>query len=249
MHSPPRIPPHHRPRGLEILYEDRHLFVINKEAGLLTTAPRHVKARTAESVLNDFFRKGSRISRRSVFLVHRLDRETSGVMLFAKSFETQQRLKNDWARTEKLYLAALCGHLAEPCGILTSYLAEDEDLYMVPVGCGDGGKLARTAYVLIGETRALSLVKIRLLSGRKNQVRVQFAERGCPVAGDRKYGHGGPPASRLCLHAKSIALAHPHDGRPLFFDTPIPPVFGQIAPGFGEADWNGAPTPPGRRSP
>ncbi len=237
---PPR---RHRPRGVEILHDDRDLYVVNKHPGVLTTSTRRGEAATAENAMSNYLRKGDARSRKHVFLVHRLDRETSGVLLFAKSFQAQQTLKDNWASTEKLYLAAVRGRLKERCGIFASYLAEDDEMYVHSVADARRGKFSQTAYAVIGECGGVSLVKIRLLSGRKNQIRVQFAENGLPVLGDAKYGAGDSFRQRLCLHAKSIAFHHPHNGRRLFFDTPIPDVFRMIAKGFSEDDWNATDVP------
>jgi tRNA pseudouridine32 synthase/23S rRNA pseudouridine746 synthase/23S rRNA pseudouridine1911/1915/1917 synthase len=227
----------HRPRGVEILYDDRDLYVVNKAPGVLTHGTRRDEAATAENAMSDYYRKGDSRSRKHVFLVHRLDRETSGVLLFAKTFEAQQTLKDNWPSTEKFYLAAVRGHLKERCGIFSSYLAEDEDLYVSSVNDPSQGKFSQTAYAVIGEAGALSFVKIRLLSGRKNQIRVHFSEHGLPVVGDMKYGRDDPFRQRLCLHAKSIAFNHPHSRERMFFDTPIPAVFVKLAKGLTEADW------------
>lgn len=227
----------HRPRGVEILHEDRDLFVVNKEPGVLTTGTRRDEAFTAENVLSDYLRKGCARSNKHVYLVHRLDRETSGVLLFAKSEAAQQRLKDNWKSTEKFYLAAVRGHLKAKRGLFTSYLAENEDLYVFSVDDPSQGKLSQTAYAVIKEAPGLSLVKIKLLTGRKNQIRVHFAEAGHPVAGDAKYGRGDPFRERLCLHAKSIAFDHPHSGRRMFFETPIPETFARLARGLTEAEW------------
>jgi len=227
----------HRPRGLEILYEDRDLFVVNKEPGVLTTGTRRDEAFTAENALNDYFRKGCARSSKHVYLVHRLDRETSGVLLFAKTEEAQQQIKDNWKGTEKFYLAAVYGHLKKPSGVFSSYLAENEDQYVYSVSNPAKGKLSQTAYTVIKTTPSLSLVKIKLLTGRKNQIRVQFTEAGHAVVGDPKYGHKNPLHERLCLHAKSIAFNHPHSGKRLFFDTPIPEVFIRLAGGLTEAEW------------
>ncbi len=231
------IPRRHRPRGLEILHEDRDLFVVNKEAGLLTMATRKDEAFTAENVLNDYVRKGCARSNKHVWLVHRLDRETSGVLLVAKSEEAQQHLKDHWKSTEKYYLAAVRGHLKAKSGIFSSYLAENEDQFVYSVADPAKGKFSQTAYTVIKETPTLSLVKIKLMTGRKNQIRVQFAEHGHPVVGDPKYGARDAFRERLCLHAKSIAFGHPHSGKRLFFDTPIPEVFSRLAGGLDEPLW------------
>lgn len=232
-----KLPRKHRPRGLEILHEDRDLFVVNKEPGVLTTATRRDEPFTAENVLNDYVRKGCARSRKQVYLVHRLDRDTSGVLLFAKTEEAQQQIKDNWKKTEKFYLAAVYGHLKTKRGVFSSYLAENEDQFVYSVSDPSKGKLSQTAYAVIKETPTLSLVKIKLLTGRKNQIRVQFAEQGHAVAGDAKYGRKDPFRERLCLHAKSIAFDHPHSGKRLSFDTPIPDVFSRLAGGLTEAEW------------
>lgn len=239
------IPRKHRPRGLEILHEDRDLFVVCKEPGVLTTGTRRDEDFTAENVLNDYVRKGCARSSKHVYLVHRLDRETSGVLLFAKSEEAQQKIKDNWKATEKFYLAAVRGHLKAKSGIFSSYLAENEHQFVYSVADPSKGKFSQTAYAVIKEAPALSLVKIKLLTGRKNQIRVQFAEHGHPVVGDPKYGTHDPFRERLCLHAKSIAFDHPHSGKRLFFDTPVPEVFVRLAGGLDEADWLNAQVPPG----
>ncbi len=233
----PSISYKHRPRGLEILHEDRDILVVNKEPGVLTTGTRRGEDFTAENVLNDFVRKGCARATKHVYLVHRLDRETSGVLLFAKTEEAQQSIKDNWKETEKFYLAVVRGHLKEKSGIYASYLAENEDQFVYSVADPSKGKLSQTAFTVIREMPSLSLVKIKLLTGRKNQIRVQFAEHGHPVLGDPKYGTRDPFRERLCLHAKSIAFNHPHSGERLFFDTAIPAVFKRVAGGFEEAEW------------
>lgn len=228
----------HRPRGIEILHEDRDIFVVNKAPGVLTTGTRRDEAFTAENALNNYLRKGCARSSKHVYLVHRLDRETSGVLLFAKTEEAQQRLKDNWKANEKLYLALVRGHLSQRQGIFSSHLAENEDLYVFSVEDPSLGRLSQTEYAVIKETPALSAVKIRLLTGRKNQIRVHFTEAGHPVVGDPKYGRDDTYRERLCLHAKSIAFDHPFTGRRLCFETPLPAEFARLARGLTEADWN-----------
>lgn len=234
---PPDIPRKYRPRGLTILFEDRDLFVVDKEPGVLTTETRKGEPFTAENALNEYFRKGCGRSNKHVWLVHRLDRETSGVLLFAKTEQAQQALKDNWKSTEKFYLAIVRGHLSEKRGVITSYLAENEDQFVYSVLDPSKGKLSQTAYAVIKETPALSAVKVGLLTGRKNQIRVHFAERGHPVVGDPKYGKKDPFRERLCLHAKSIAFDHPHSGQRLFFDIPAPAALSRLVNGLTEAEW------------
>jgi 23S rRNA-/tRNA-specific pseudouridylate synthase len=134
-------------------------------------------------------------------------------------------------------LAAVHGHLDPKSGVIESYLAEDEDQFVSSTGAPEKGKLAQTQYQVIKETRVLSIVKIKLLTGRKNQIRVHFAEKGHPVAGDPKYGHTGKPYERLALHAKFISFIHPHYGKRMIFNTAIPDFFKKIAGGLEELDW------------
>jgi len=215
-------PGRHRPRGLEILYEDRDLLVVNKEPGVLTTATRRGETFTAEEVLSDYLRKGCARSTKRVFLVHRLDRETSGVLLFAKSGEAQQRLKEAWPTTEKFYLAVVRGRMSVPQAVLTSYLAERDDLFVVPVADPSQGKRSQTAYTVIKATPALTFVKIRLLTGRRNQIRVQFADRGFPLLGDQVYGQKSELLDRQALHAEVLGFRHPVTDEQVTVMSPLP---------------------------
>jgi len=199
-----------------ILHEDRDVIVIAKPAGLLTTHTRLVgrTAResqpTAENFLNDYVRKGQLRSRNRVWLVHRLDRETSGVMMFARSEEVAEHFRADWsALTEKTYLARVGGILTEEAGVFESCLREDDDGYRVR--SARTGKPARTEWRRLSTEDGTTLVEVTLKSGRKNQIRVHFSEAGHPVVGDVKYG--GMPASRLYLHALRLRFVHPHTGK------------------------------------
>ena len=208
----------------DILYEDREVIVIDKPAGLLTT---HTKVQgrtareaqyTAENLLNDYVRKGQFKSRNRVWLVHRLDRETSGVMMFAKTEEVAEYFRSDWNRlTEKTYLALVEGGMEKESGVFESYLLEDADGYRVrSVAPGvPGGRSARTEWKVLPSDRKAklpaTLVEIKLKSGRKNQIRVHFSEAGHPVVGDVKYG--ARPADRLYLHSSRLAFRHPRTGR------------------------------------
>ena len=231
----------HRPRGLDIVYEDRDLLIVDKSAGLLTMSFHKDQDRTAEVLLNDYVRKGCIRSRNRVFLVHRLDRETSGLLVFARSEAVQQHLKDHWQDTHKFYLAAVHGHLEKRSGLISTYLAEDEDQFVRSVQDPQAGRLAQTEYWVIKETHTLSLLKIRLLTGRKNQIRVHFAERGHPVVGDPKYGRRNRSGGDMALHAKSLALDHPRTGQRLCLETAIPERFQRLANGLTEEDWAGRP--------
>ena len=227
-------------RGLKILYEDRDVVVVNKNPGVLSCSTRAHDEFTAENVLSDYLRKGDSKSRNQAYLVHRLDRDTSGIMVFAKSAEMQRRLVDNWANAEKLYIVAVYGHLAQPAGVLSGYLAQDENLLVHAVRDPGRGHYAETEYAVVGETATVTILKVRLRTGRRNQIRVQFKDHGLPVVGDVKYNWKDPFRERLCLHAKSLAFDHPYDGRRCAFETDIPEVFRQVARGLREADWQKA---------
>ena len=220
-----------------ILFEDDDVIVIEKPTGLLATHTKLVgrlareSQLTAENLLNDYVRKGQAKSKKRVWLVHRLDRETSGVMMFAKSEDVAEKFRADWASlTEKTYRARVEGLLEEESGTFESYLLEDADGYRVrSVAAPDARrtsrsartpKLARTEWRRISTTDGTTLVEVKLKTGRKNQIRVHFSEAGHPVIGDEKYG--GERASRLYLHALSLRFRHPRTGEWLEF-TASPP--------------------------
>ena len=190
-----------------ILYEDDNIIVIDKPAGLLTTHTRLVgreaRARqlTAENLLNDYVRKGQLKSRKQVYLVHRLDRETSGVMMFAKSQAVADWYRDNWHElTQKTYLAKVEGKLESSEGVFENYLKEDPKTgKMHVVGKDAGGKLAIIRWRTEGDE-----VVVQLETGRKNQIRVQFAHAGHPIVGDEKYG--GHKADRLYLHATQLKV-------------------------------------------
>ena len=214
--------------GLAILYEDEDIIAINKPAGLLTIATAKEKSQTAYFMLTDYVRKGSARSRKRVFIVHRLDRETSGVLLFAKTFESKTKLQEAWASTEKHYLAVVHGRLTKKADTITSYLAEDKAHRVYSTPNSRQGRLARTAYRVLKEAKRMTLLDVNLLTGRKNQIRVHLADIGHPVVGDRKYGDAKGPRARLALHAHSISFMHPVSGQKLTLVAPTPPLFSKI---------------------
>ena len=195
-----------------ILYEDRDVIVIDKPAGLLTTHTRAKESNTAEEWLNDYVRKGQRRSRLHVWLVHRLDRETSGVMMFAKSEAVAEWFRANWSElTEKTYVARVEGELSDESGVFESYLADDPRTMKVhSVADPQLGKFARTEWRRLAVERGTTLVEVSLKTGRKNQIRVHFGEAGHPIAGDVKYG--ARRASQLCLRAVRLRFRHPHTG-------------------------------------
>ena len=199
--------------------------MVEKPSGLLTVGTARDKARTAHYLLNDYVRKGDPKSRNRVYVVHRLDQDTSGILLFAKSEKAKQFLQEHWDETDKYYLAIVHGRLTPPEGKISTYLAENKAHNVYSTGVATKGKLSHTAYQVLQESRENSLVEIHLLTGRKHQIRVHFAGLGHPVLGDQKYGNNAQPAKRLALHASRISFLHPFNGRRLSFDTGMPEDF------------------------
>jgi len=218
----------HQPQGFEILYEDRDVIVGNKAAGSLAVAALWNKEDTVHAALNTYVRKGNARSRKCVFVVHRLDQATSGAMIFAKTGPAQIFLKDNWTTTKKIYYAVVPGRLARKSGTISSHLIEDEDYVMRSTADSAKGKLAHTTYTVIKETGNFSLLKIDLLTGRKNQIRVHLADLGHPVVGDDKYGKSDPRHKRLALHSRSISFTHPFSGKRLTFTAPVPEYFTRL---------------------
>lgn len=215
-----RLPP-----GLEILHEDRDLIVVNKAPGLLTIATDRDKERTAYRLMTDYVRRGMARSRERVFVVHRLDRDTSGVLVFARTEETKRKLQAEWDTTEKHYLAVVHGVPVQREGTITSYLTENAAFRVYSTPDPKKGLLSRTAYRVIREMRGFSVLDVVLLTGRKNQIRVHLSEQGNPIVGDGKYGRPHDPHRFLALHARSLAFTHPRSGHRLLFEADPPPHF------------------------
>ncbi len=226
----------HLPKGLEIIYEDRDILVIDKPSGLLTMGTNTEKSRTAYFALTDYVRKGCAKSRNRIFIVHRLDKDTSGVLIFAKSEEAKFRLQSQWSETKKKYLAVVHGRFEKRSGTITTYLAEKQGYGIYSTSDSKNGKLASTRYNVIRETKRYSLLEIDLLTGRKHQIRVHIADSGHPVVGDRRYGKKDKTAQRMALHALSIAFRHPFSGKELFFETKMPEYFGRLVGTLDQAD-------------
>jgi 23S rRNA pseudouridine1911/1915/1917 synthase len=198
---------------------------VNKTNGLLTIKTGMGQESTAHHLLNEYVRKGNSKSNNRVFVVHRLDRDTSGILLFAKSEKAKRFLQDEWQNFEKKYVAVVRGSLPEKKGLIRSYLVENSAHKMYSVNDPEKGKLAKTEYRVLKESTAYSLLDINLLTGRKNQIRVHCADNGCPVVGDKKYGVKEPGIKRLCLHAASIAFIHPFTKEPMNFETKVPAYF------------------------
>lgn len=221
------------PKGLGILHEDPDLLVVDKPVGLLTMGTDSEKERTAFFALTDYVRRGDTKSRKRIFLVHRLDRETSGVLLLAKTEKAKRYLKDHWREeVTKVYLAVVHGHMPKPADTIESYLLEEEAYNVHSTFDRERGRLSRTAYRVLKETKEFSLLEVTLLTGHKHQIRVHLAESGHPIVGDPKYGDGDKTHKRLALHALSIAFKHPFHGRACRFEAPAPPYFKVLVGGW-----------------
>lgn len=212
------------PPELSLLHEDDDVIVVVKSHGLLTVATERERGRTAQAFLNDYLKaKGEG----RIHIVHRLDRETSGVLVFAKTFEARERLKDRFAEhdVDRVYVAIVEGKLDPPRGTIRSHLRERRDLKMVSTDAHPDAKLAVTHYRTIETGPHYSMLEIRLETGRKNQIRAHLSEEGHPVVGDRLYGSESNPLGRLGLHAKLLGFTHPSTGERLTFTAPAPKAF------------------------
>jgi 23S rRNA pseudouridine1911/1915/1917 synthase len=209
--------------GLKILYEDSDLVVIEKPAGLLSVSTAFQKTDTAHSILKKKYRPTK------VYVVHRLDQETSGVMLFALSEEAFLGLKDLFAdhTIERAYCAVVEGNMEESSGTFSSYLLEDKN-YVVHEVNSSKGQLAITHYEVEASNKRYSWLNLRLETGRKNQIRVHCQSAGHSIAGDKKYGAKTSPIKRLCLHAYYLAFEHPITHKKMEFESPIPKEFYKI---------------------
>lgn len=218
----------HFPKDFSILHEDGDILVVVKPSGLLTMGTERDKTHTAYAMLTDYVRKGCAKSSKRIFIVHRLDRDTSGVLVFAKTVQAKTRLQARWEETEKKYLAVVHGRCGNKEGEISTYLAENAAHVVYSTPDPAKGKLARTAYRVLRETREHSLLEVDLLTGRKHQIRVHLAGIGHPVVGDDKYGEGKKAYRRLALHASALSFTHPVSGRRLVFETPCPDDFSKL---------------------
>ncbi len=220
------------PKGLVIIHEDGDILVVDKPSGLLTMGTETEKSRTAYFILTDYVRKGCSKSRNRIFIVHRLDRDTSGILVFAKSEKAKLLLQSQWEETRKKYLAVVHGKCEKMSETITTYLVENKAHNVYSTPDATRGKLSRTAYKVLKETKDFALLEVDLLTGRKHQIRVHLAGIGHPVVGDQKYGKRNEARTRLALHARSISFRHPFTGEECTFETRIPGYFSELVGSF-----------------
>ncbi len=212
--------------GLPIVYEDDDLVIIDKPAGLLSVATAFETGETAHALLKAHYRP------RTVFVVHRLDQDTSGVMVFALNQTTCDQLKDlfEVHNIERAYTAIVEGQLSPPSGTWQSYQYEDKQYVVHDTSDATQGRLAVTHYKTLATSKRYSWLQVQLETGRKNQIRVHCQSAGHSVVGDKKYGSSTSPIKRLCLHAHLLAFQHPISKKMLRFESPIPPDFQKLVP-------------------
>lgn len=211
-------------RYVNIVYEDRWLVVVEKKTGILSMAAGH-SSLNVKSVLDDYFKRTRQ--KCTAHVVHRLDRDTSGLMIYAKDMQIEQLLERDWHGTvfDRRYVAVVSGEMEEDEGTIANWLKDNKAYVTFSSPVDNGGKYAVTHFHTLKRTTEHSLVEFRLETGRKNQIRVHTSDMGHPVCGDIKYGNGDDPLHRLCLHAYVLCFYHPVTGKPMEFETPIPAQF------------------------
>ncbi len=214
-------------RYIKLVYEDRYLVVVDKNIGVLSMAAGH-KSLNVKSVLDDYFKQSGQKCKAHV--VHRLDRDTSGLLIYAKDKDTELRLEENWHQTvyDRRYVAVVSGEVGPDEGTLTSWLKDNAAYITYSSPVDNGGKFAVTHFHVLARTTEHSLVEYRLETGRKNQIRVHSADMGHPICGDIKYGNGDDPVGRLCLHAYVLCFIHPVTGKKMEFKTPIPIDFRKL---------------------
>lgn len=214
-------------KWVKIVYEDRYLVVVEKMPGILSMAGAHTTL-NVKSVLDDYFHRTRQKCR--AHTVHRLDRDTSGLMVYAKDMETEQILEHNWHDIvyDRRYVAVVSGEMEEDNGTVANWLKDNKAYVTFSSPYDNGGKYAVTHFQTLERTTEHSLVEFKLETGRKNQIRVHCADLGHPVCGDVKYGNGDDPIHRLCLHAYMLCFYHPATNEPMEFTTPIPTQFRKL---------------------
>lgn len=214
-------------RYVKIVYEDRWIVVVEKNIGILSMAAGH-SSLNVKAVLDDYFQKSKQHCQAHV--VHRLDRDTSGLMVYAKDKQTELALEADWHHTvyDRRYVAVLSGVMEDNEGTIANWLKDNKAYITYSSPVDNGGKYAVTHFYVLDRSGDHSLVEFKLETGRKNQIRVHAADMGHPVCGDPKYGNGDDPIGRLCLHAYVLCFYHPVTHQPMEFQTQIPQKFTEL---------------------
>lgn len=215
-------------RRLKLVYEDDDIIVVNKGYGLLSMGNDKVKDGTAYSILREYVKWEN--PRNKIFIIHRLDRDTSGLMMFAKTIEAKETMQHNWNNMvlNRKYLAVVEGKVEPADGVVRSYLAENSEHEVYSTPDSSKGQLAVTRYRTLSSKNGYSLMEVELDTGRKNQIRVHMKELGHPIAGDRRYGASSSPIHRLALHAQTLRFVHPVTRKEMSFTTPVPSGFAKM---------------------
>jgi len=223
-----RSTPRQKSHGLNIIYEDQDLIVIDKPSGLLTIATDKEKRNTAYSILSDYVKTADPDNK--IFIIHRLDRETSGLLMFAKNETVKQQIQKTWITTinQRTYIAVVEGEVKKTKGTIISWLTESKALIVYSSQNQKLGRKAITHYKKIRGNSEFSLLQVNLETGRKHQIRVHMQDIKHPILGDQKYGSGLNPIRRMGLHSQVLAFTHPGTGEPCRFETPIPKIFWKL---------------------
>ena len=208
--------------GMKVFFEDAALIVIDKPENLLSVASEAEPEKTAYFQLTDYLRQGRAHARDRVWIVHRLDRETSGLMIFAKTAAAKQSLQAAWDQTEKRYEAVVEGRLGGESGVFESDLDETNPFKVYSTARNPQTRHAVTHFRVLARGKRRTLVELTLETGRRHQIRVHLADAGCPIVGDKKYGAKTDPVKRLALHACALKLLHPVTQKELRFTSPLP---------------------------
>lgn len=212
-------------RRVQLVYEDDDIIVINKGYGLLSMGNDKIKEGTAYSIVREYLK--NKDPRNKLFIVHRLDQHTSGLMIMAKNIEAKEQLQHNWNNMvrQRQYVCVVEGKLEPAEGEVRSYLAENSQFLVYSTDNPQEGKLAVTYYKTIKSANGYTLAEVELETGRKNQIRVHMHDLGHSITGDRRYGAKTSPIHRLALHARTISFVHPVSRRLMNFSTPIPASF------------------------
>ena len=208
-------------RRIKIVYEDDDIIVANKGYGLLSMGNDKIKDGTAYSILREYVKWVD--PRNKLFIVHRLDRDTSGLMMFAKTMKAKETMQHNWNNLvlERKYVCVVEGYVENDEGEIRSYLAENSQFEVYSTNNPKEGQLAVTRYKVLRRGKGRTLLEVSLDTGRKNQIRVHCKDLGHPIVGDRKYGAKSSPVHRLCLHAQTLRFAHPDTRPDMNFQTPV----------------------------
>ena len=217
---------------VKLLYEDEHILVINKGYGVLSMGTDTKKDGTAYSIMREYVKYHD--PRAKVFIVHRLDRDTSGLMMLAKTIEAKEAMQHNWNNMvlNRKYIAVVEGEVKQQEGVVKSYLAENSQYEVYSTDDPSKGQFAVTRYKCLKATKSYSMMEVELDTGRKNQIRVHMKDLGHPIAGDRKYGAAHSPINRLALHAQTLRFVHPITRREMNFSAPIPSGFRSLVKGL-----------------